>query len=530
MKKQKVLFSSIVFMFCLYVNGQNDIGYRLQFFPYNFYEWKEDVNKDFIVDTQDVLRIYESIQKADNKDTVSDVNQDNVVDTQDVLKVYEYIQTGSSPTLMAPTDPAIDVITKAIELLEYHAIVRFPDCNISLLVPTDKGMLTYVDPVSLGQTRTCIWKFMMNPNPGSNMYSHIMAAVYSAEKQSDGSWLPKDSLRTIKGNSSTDQLFDRLQDILENCIIAEPFVSDKQYYKTISGNYIRVNGNINNVSDMTISGGFQVDENKPSRVVKVGNMMNGKAYVVDKAVYSSYKSVSDVLINNPEFSKFYELLQACGALAISTGTRINWSSTSKNGNLIYVPNNTNENVYYLLNTYNYTLYVPTNKAMDEAYAKGLPTMEMLDTAYEIDDANGTDSAVHLRKVMLDFVKYHIQENSIFADKGFESGKYASMKLNENGVPYKISVNVDQDNLIVQDACSNKQTINKNKMYNTMAREYWLNNAKVESATMIETSSSVVLHAIDHPLLYKYREGADLTLPENNQFIYDPKVLKLESNY
>ena len=64
----------------------------------------------------------------------------------------------------------------------------------------------------------------------------------------------------------------------------------------------------------------------------------------------------------------------------------------------------------------------------------------------------------------------------------------------------------------------------------MAREYWLNNRNAESATLIETSSSVVLHAIDHPLLYKYREGADLTLPENNQFIYDPKVLKLKSNY
>jgi len=59
------------------------------------------------------------------------------------------------------------------------------------------------------------------------------------------------------------------------------------------------------------------------------------------------------------------------------------------------------------------------------------------------------------------------------------------------------------------------------MYNVMAREYWLNNSKAESATMIETSSSVVLHAIDHPLLYKYKEGADLTLPENNQFIYSP---------
>jgi len=64
----------------------------------------------------------------------------------------------------------------------------------------------------------------------------------------------------------------------------------------------------------------------------------------------------------------------------------------------------------------------------------------------------------------------------------------------------------------------------------MAREYWLNNKSVESATLIETSSSVVLHAIDHPLLYKYYEGEDLTLPENNQFIYSPfEVYKEEED-
>jgi len=48
--------------------------------------------------------------------------------------------------------------------------------------------------------------------------------------------------------------------------------------------------------------------------------------------------------------------------------------------------------------------------------------------------------------------------------------------------------------------------------------------------MIETSSSVVLHAIDHPLLYKYKIGADLALPENNQFIYSPfEVYKEEED-
>lgn len=55
----------------------------------------EDVNGDGAVDTQDVLKIFEFIQKATGEDTVpvEDVNHDGSVDTQDVLKVYEYIQT-----------------------------------------------------------------------------------------------------------------------------------------------------------------------------------------------------------------------------------------------------------------------------------------------------------------------------------------------------------------------------------------------------------------------------------------------------
>lgn len=524
MKKVKILLSSIFFLLSLCMNGQNGVGYSLQFFPYNLYEWKEDVNKDYVVDTQDVLRIYESIQKADVSNTLSDVNLDGVVDTQDVLKVYDYIKTESSPTLIAP-DPAIDVISTAIELLDYGPILRYPLCIFSIIVPTDQGLLTYIDPVSMGQQETHIWKFMMNPQPITNAFSRIMAVVYKAEKQADGSWLPTEELMTYRGNSSSDQVFNRLHDILENCIVPESFVPElfgqqKHYYQTLSGNYIYVDGK--SESDLTISGGFQMDENHPSIVIKTAGMLNGKAYLVDNAVYSSYNSVCDVLSANPEFSKFYEVLQACGAVNTSVYLNNSLSSASKKGNLIYIPEHSTESIYYLLNTYHYTMYVPTNDAMDEAFKRGLPTLEMLQKAMELDadDYNEVyDSAAHLRKVMLDFVKYHIQENAIVIDDSYENARYASMKLNENGVPYKVTIWSSGDNFEVEGVCSEKQYINKNKMYNKLVREYWLNNSRVGSATNIETSSSVVLHAIDHPLLYKYKAGEDLTKPENNQFVY-----------
>ena len=149
MEKRKLTTCAVFFLLSLCMNAQGGLGYTLRFFPYNFYEWKEDVNYDYVVDTQDVLRIYEAIQNADVTNTASDVNSDNVVDTHDVLKVYQYIQTESSPTLISP-DPAIDVISTAIELLDYGPIVRFPASNLSLIVPTDNGILTYIDPVSMG--------------------------------------------------------------------------------------------------------------------------------------------------------------------------------------------------------------------------------------------------------------------------------------------------------------------------------------------------------------------------------------------
>lgn len=531
MEKRKLTTCAVFFLLSLCMNAQGGLGYTLRFFPYNFYEWKEDVNYDYVVDTQDVLRIYEAIQNADVTNTASDVNSDNVVDTQDVLKVYQYIQTESSPTLISP-DPAIDVISTAIELLDYGPIVRFPASNLSLIVPTDNGMLTYIDPVSMGQWETQIWKFKMNPRPtSSSRFSRIQAVVYRAEMQPDGSWLPTDSLRTMVGNSSTDMVFNRLRDILQNCIIAEEIRPDRHYYQTLSGNYVYVDSGDGN--DLMISGGFQMDANHPSKVIKTADMLNGKAYVVDHAVYSSYNSVCDVLSANPDFSKFYEVLRECGAIATTTSMKLNWSSASKNGNLIYIPENYDESVYYLLNSYHYTMYVPTNEAMNEAFERGLPTMKMLNDAIAIDEDDNIevyDSAAHLRKVMLDFVKYHIQENAVVIDHQYVLNRYASMKLNENYVPYKIQVEAYDNDLMVQGVCSDKQYVNKSKMYNKLVREYWLNNSRVESANSIETSSSVVLHAIDHPLLYNYNAGADLTKPENNQFIYVPREVYFESNY
>jgi hypothetical protein len=50
---------------------------------------KEDVNGDGVVDTQDVLCVYQHMQDGSLSIEACDVNHDGIVDTQDVLTIYE---------------------------------------------------------------------------------------------------------------------------------------------------------------------------------------------------------------------------------------------------------------------------------------------------------------------------------------------------------------------------------------------------------------------------------------------------------
>ena len=222
---------------------------------------------------------------------------------------------------------------------------------------------------------------------------------------------------------------------------------------------------------------------------------------------------------------------------------------------------------YLLNNFNYTVYAPTNDAMKKAYEAGLPTLDDLEAAEVLDDSLGYDAATDtasyaakILEVMLDFVKYHIQDNSIYVDKGFASGDYESGKtelikstnVNEEtgemtwngkyspGRPYKLRVNVSENGMTVTD-CRNgydpdshmslggntANVIMKEGMYNLMAHEFWYNGkVKISNpwTATLNNSSSVVIHAIDAPLIYadgNHYDSNGLLVPTQFEYIYKP---------
>ena len=108
-----------------------------------------------------------------------------------------------------------------------------------------------------------------------------------------------------------------------------------------------------------------------------------------------------------------------------------------------------------------------------------------------------------------FLKYHIQDNSLYIGQGnIEEADYETSAYEINGADNTISycrltVKGDGSHLSVTDAAGNKRNVLTNGgLYNLMAREYQYNTKDVASASEIYTSSYAVVHQIDGPLIWE----------------------------
>ncbi|MCQ2131740.1 MAG: hypothetical protein MJY90_00230 [Bacteroidaceae bacterium] len=448
------------------------------------------------------------------------------------------------------------VINNAIMTMDYDKYLNSMVAKYRFVIPSNKGMLTYIDPVSYGQSTPNLWQFRFDETA-----KNIVADVYECTLNDDGSAVAGKYIVTLKNGTNNGIIFNRMNDLLDNIIaIGDSIpVPGKKYYKTKGNNFIKFDGtdvdNPENPTATTIQASWQQEHGTELVPHQIFKMKNGYAYVADGIAMGTTKSVAQMLNENDDFSDFLKLLQYCGAVSTQAPTSVKQdnkdfmpAANQTFGNLLHVDT---KSISYLLNNYHYTIYVPTNQALAEAFADGLPTFDMVDAAEALDEEEGgTFHADSLKAIMLDFVKYHIQDNSIYVDAGFESGNYESGKtklhpaIDEEGNildsytpgrPYKINVNSSATALSVTDEAGRKaDVITRDGYHNLMAREWWLidDNSKREIKRAyeckIDNSSSAVIHAVNHPLYYCFEKdpatGKPSTDPDKNQFIYKDRAL------
>ena len=452
-------------------------------------------------------------QNSDGKYDIKIANNGVIYILKDMIAPDEY------QAVLAPASsyPDMRIMNWAIQDRKYLGVdfkfyLLAMSANYAFFIPEDEAFNAYyIDPASLGHQKPEVLHFYYNekknPVVRCDRYYYDVATGTLGDR--------------IGEVADISQRSSQLVDILNYHTVlmesGETFGHNK-YYKTKHGGEICLQGN--GEAGSSIVSGAQINNGAAPSVIKaVYNEKNGTAFRVSNIIQAPQNSVAKTLKNNDQFSEFYEACAGFSASDIlkwagisddtnSFGTTeqdqyIIFTSTYGTGKNAIKKACLDENVK-MFNTYNYTLYAPDNAAMEEAYANGLPRWSNIQALFE---EYGDEAPDNLRaevleqiKAIREFVRYHFQSISLYADKTVEGGTYQTLATNELGLAREIKVSGGNDKIVVTDGAGIQHVVDANasgKVANAMARDYWFNNS-AQSATAITTSSFCAVHEISKP--------------------------------
>lgn len=432
--------------------------------------------------------------KPEHVDSVFMASNGAVYLTNRVFNPVSYV----SVTFPALVNENMRILYWGVKQCDFNIYLNSQNTYYSLFIPNNEALLSYIDPVSYGKSETQLFRFHYKPNAQLEE-DKVWASVwkYDVLTQTIG-----DSIR----EADYDEICNRLEDILDTHIVIGNVEDGHTYYQTKGGSVVKVNNGPAGAAGMTVQGGWQIEQGESVPVLQVYDQSlegNGKSYILGKPIQTARKSVYDILSEHTEFSAFRTLLQRSSLLET---THVDGSGD----NAVYhaCPS---QNVS-LFNTYRYTVYVPTNKAITDLQDDGL-----LPTWDDVDAETDTDKKDSLRHEIETFLRYHIQDNAYYMGQGAYSGEYetSAYSVNDLGVLsyHKLRTNVTDSGISVTDALGQtRHVLTADGLYNLMAREYqysldrWSGTSDPSTATWLYTSSNAVVHQIDGVLQYKQPEN------------------------
>lgn len=390
----------------------------------------------------------------------------------------------------------------------FYAYLLAMKANYALFIPTDDAFgQWYVDPVYLGHTgnERVLHFYYDSQSP----YVHCSFWKYDPNTGEVG-----DSIGVA---TSTSQFRTQMMDILNTHTIVlntGEELGTNRYYKTKNGGEIRIGGTTGNIT--SVESGLQIDGTMPvSRVTNTYNQQNGNAYAIDHIIQMPTNSVYKTISNDQTFSEFFSLcndsrVENLLSFAGLSTTEDRFGNTEQDGYYVFVnKRGLDQNVNYFDN-YNYTVYAPDNDAMEAAYRMGLPKWDDIETlmnSVEGQDDNSdtykqaSAQALAMANAINNFIRYHFQDNSIYADQQVEGGTFSTACADSLGIRSKLTVTGGSNQLQVTDLAGRSVTINANNtgmMVNQMCRDFVF-DSNARNATRLYTSSFSVIHQISSPL-------------------------------
>ena len=490
----------------------------------NYASWN-DVPDDVIIKLLNVNMLPSFTSSVPSKFSaiLNDANDPMGVDVADIDSVwmtcngavYLTNKVYSPTAYVSVSFPALinrnmKIIDWAITQCKYNVYLNALGSDYSFFIPTNDALIEYIDPCSYGKQNLQLLSFRWDETKKAD--ERVYAVLYNYDKETG----ERDSVGIV---NNYYRITKCLQDILDtHIVIGRVWDGKNTYFRTKNGTGIRVT-NPTDESNMTVEGSFQMNEGQPLRVTRVYDQRkevaggNGKSYVLEgQPIMGTRLTVYDQLAAHPKyFGKFLELLEGSGLLEtihnLGTG---NESDNKACGGV-------NMSVF---NTYHYTIYVPSNDAIEQLQKEGkLSSWEQVDEDHQAGD---DDKALSDSLNIVNFLKYHIQDNALYIGAQNESGDFETSLINKKTRRFfMVKSQLKDDEIIVLDAVDQKNmrdgepttmhTVKKmsyigddglqKDLYNIQAREYLYNNRDATTATELYTTSSAVIHLIDKPLSY-----------------------------
>ncbi len=470
--------------------------------------------------------------------------------------------------------------------LNYYAYLKAMQSEFTVFMPSDSALLYYYDPTSLKSRQPRVME--MTPKNGDFAVAARNYAYYGPYNIDKTGEFPIGSKgKAVVGNGATVQnseITNRLRDILESHTIVHdgtnPINGEDEYFLSKNGNAIKVIRDANGIP-VEIKGGFQIENERNGVTVdapgvttckvskKFDELKNGQTYILNAPLVPTYRSVYSILTNDNDinkwneeqwaenpYGKFYDLCQSttyehlikgCGLVDANLSTN-EQKSAMKKFNIFVTDNGLDYNIQFF-NNYRYTIFVPTNDAVQAAVDAGLPTWEEIEADYlahckplmkeepdtlwaddgsytlyndTVRDSDGnpeytdslktaTDSLRIAAKItyLTNFIRYHFADNSVFQDKtAMESNEMVTSSYdNELGLFCKIYVDrIKQGDGSVLRVCDDDtyKMNPDNKMPivnepNVLARDVSCSLAPVNrpmTGVVLQSSSAAVIHQID----------------------------------
>lgn len=432
--------------------------------------------------------------------------------------------------------------------LNYYAYLRAKGDGIkfSFFLPSDEALQNYVDPLSI--------------IPGVKSKARVLSFTYSSENSSDKTKAPLiykqysyDPSNGIKARSemigtapNQTECLNRLGDILDTHTIVHNVNEEpngitpdgNEYYLSKSGSPIRVRFNGNKLQ---VQGGMQIENEKNypglsgtipgfyyAETENIYEKTNGTTYCINAPIEPSVNSVYKIMSELPD-KKFFELctgitediLLKTGILVYDPEDEADEKLRELNKYLIFAYNKGLDQNVTFFTKYNYTVYVPTDAAIQEEIDKRkLPTWETIQ-AYIDEHYEDPEWATKYQPIakaqatcLINFIRGHFQDNTEFADKKSSSvHDYNSATMDDTGQKFVTITSRQTGNggLVLEKNGYYNCSVTSNK--NLIARDYITNvdytsqNVNLIGSTITSASYSVV-HEID---------GVLRTIPENSTY-------------